>query len=245
VCRRSRGPGRKEAIGRARWILDASSTCRTGRTCAPGRGDGFAASAWATPAARRPLCRAGGAGRPPRRAAAARRRDQSGDRHPALTAWRSASRSIRPRAPLGIGRGDSACRNSGLRAARSAVRLYVPRLQAICGDIVEMDGKGSSLEWLRAIGPARRWVTSPRDRPGVIAPGAAGAGSLNLGATPSGSPGDRAGRARSARMPACRRRPVFGAYLPSRPSRHPRRRQLVKRDGSMPASAMPAIPATS
>jgi 5,10-methylenetetrahydromethanopterin reductase len=157
-------------------------------------------------------------------------------RHPALTACAIASVQIESggRAALGIGRGDSAVSKFGLRAASvSEFELYLTRLQGyLRGDIVDMDGKSSSLEWLQAMGAPKVPVDVAATGPGVIAVGARQAERItfNLGANAERI---AAGieHARQVRKDAGL--PVdglsFGAYLPVAP--HPdirAARQLVK-----------------
>jgi 5,10-methylenetetrahydromethanopterin reductase len=147
-------------------------------------------------------------------------------RHPALTACAIASVQIESngRAVLGIGRGDSAVSKFGLKAATaSEFELYVARLQGyLRGDVVEMDGKGSSLEWLRALGLPKVPVDVAATGPKVIAAGARQAERItfNLGANPEriaqGIELARQAR-KDAGLPADRL--SFGAYLPVAP--HP------------------------
>jgi 5,10-methylenetetrahydromethanopterin reductase len=157
-------------------------------------------------------------------------------RHPALTACAIASVQIESngRAVLGIGRGDSAVSKFGLKAASaSELETYIARLQGyLRGDKVEMDGKASSLEWLRALDLPKVPVDVAATGPKVIAAGARQAERItfNLGANPERiAEGIKLARQvrKDAGLPADGL--TFGAYLPVAP--HPdikAARMLVK-----------------
>jgi 5,10-methylenetetrahydromethanopterin reductase len=97
-------------------------------------------------------------------------------RHPAVTACAIASVQAESggRAVLGIGRGDSAVARLGMRAATVAqLERYLVRLQGyLAGDVVDIDGHGSSLQWLRAQELPKVPVDVAATGPAVIAVGA-------------------------------------------------------------------------
>jgi len=147
-------------------------------------------------------------------------------RHPALTACAIASVQIesKGRAVLGIGRGDSAVSKFGLKAASaSELETYIARLQGyLRGDKVEMNGKASSLEWLKALDLPKVPVDVAATGPKVIAAGARQAERItfNLGANPERiAEGIKLARQvrKDAGLPADGL--TFGAYLPVAP--HP------------------------
>jgi 5,10-methylenetetrahydromethanopterin reductase len=157
-------------------------------------------------------------------------------RHPAVTACAIASVHAESggRAVLGIGRGDSAVSKLGMRAASvSQLEHYLVRLQGyLAGDVVDLDGYGSALQWLHGLALPKVPVDVAATGPAVIAVAArlAERVTFNLGA-------DRA-RIGGAIALACQAREdaglsprgtSFGAYLNVAPH-HDRRvaHQLVK-----------------
>jgi 5,10-methylenetetrahydromethanopterin reductase len=97
-------------------------------------------------------------------------------RHPAVTACSIASVQVESggRAVLGIGRGDSAVSRLNMRAA-SVEELgdYVTRLQRyLSAEVVDIDGKDSSLEWLGPLSLPKVPVDVAATGPAVIAVGA-------------------------------------------------------------------------
>jgi 5,10-methylenetetrahydromethanopterin reductase len=97
-------------------------------------------------------------------------------RHPAVTACSIASLQVESagRAVLGIGRGDSAVSRLNLPAAPvEALETYVLRLQRyLAGDVVDLDGEETSLEWLGALSLPKVPVDVAATGPAVIGVGA-------------------------------------------------------------------------
>ena len=137
-------------------------------------------------------------------------------RHPAVTACSIASVQVESagRAVLGIGRGDSAVSRLNMRAAPvEALEAYVTRLQRyLAGEIVDIDGKGTSLEWLGTLSLPKVPVDVAATGPAVIGVGArlAERVTFNVGADWAaslpqcrpGPPGPSGGRPRSGRVVA-------------------------------------------
>ncbi len=97
-------------------------------------------------------------------------------RHPAVTACSIASVQVESdgRAVLGIGRGDSAVSRLNLRAAPvEALEAYVRRLQRyLAGEVVDIEGKKTALEWLRALSLPKVPVDVAATGPAVTSVGA-------------------------------------------------------------------------
>jgi 5,10-methylenetetrahydromethanopterin reductase len=97
-------------------------------------------------------------------------------RHPAVTACSIASLQVESagRAVLGIGRGDSAVSRLNLAAAPvETLETYVMRLQGyLAGEVVELDGRDTSLEWLGPLSLPKVPVDVAATGPEVIAVGA-------------------------------------------------------------------------
>jgi 5,10-methylenetetrahydromethanopterin reductase len=97
-------------------------------------------------------------------------------RHPAVTASAIASVHAESggRAVLGIGRGDSALSRLGLPPATVAqLEQYIVRVQGyLAGDVVDVDGFGSALQWLQQLSLPKVPVDVAATGPAVIAVGA-------------------------------------------------------------------------
>lgn len=111
-------------------------------------------------------------------------------RHAAVTACAIASVQVESggRAVLGIGRGDSALSKLNRRAATvDELEMYVTQLQRyLSAEVVDLDGKGSSLEWLARLSLPKVPVDVAATGPAVIAVGARHAErvTFNVGADP-------------------------------------------------------------
>ena len=150
-------------------------------------------------------------------------------RHPSVTACAIATVHVESggRAVLGIGRGDSAVGQLGMRAAtEDQVERYIARLQGyLSGATVDIDGHESTLPWLHQHSLPKVPIDVAATGPAVVALGArlAERVTFNVGADPT-----RLGRminlARQVRAAASQR--AGGACLrrlqrrsPSRPAR--------------------------
>lgn len=174
-------------------------------------------------------------------------------RHPAVTACAIASVQVESggRAVLGIGRGDSALSKLNKAAATvGALETYVAQLQRyLSGEVVDLEGKGTSLEWLGRLSLPKVPVDVAATGPAVIAVGARHAErvTFNVGA-------DRQRLARNVDLARDARRAAgldpaglsLGAWIPVAP--HPSMaaaRDLVKAVTAVYArfQAMPGHPA--
>jgi 5,10-methylenetetrahydromethanopterin reductase len=174
-------------------------------------------------------------------------------RHPAVTACAIATVHVESggRAVLGIGRGDSAVGQLGMRAATvDQLERYLARLQGyLSGAAVDIDGHESTLQWLHQHSLPKVPIDVAATGPAVVAVGARLAERLtfNVGANPT-----RLGRmidlARQVRAAAANPPDelAFGAYVNVVPH-HDRRvaYDLVKGVLAVYArfSAMPGHPA--
>jgi 5,10-methylenetetrahydromethanopterin reductase len=111
-------------------------------------------------------------------------------RHPAATACAIATVQVESagRAVLGIGRGFSAVAHLGMRTATvEQLERYVIQLQGyLSGNVVDNDGHGSALEWLRKRSVPKVPIDVAATGPAVIAVGARRAErvTFNVGANP-------------------------------------------------------------